>query len=68
MVRWLTTLMEREPLRASLGGLKEAPKSGKDHTPYVQGPVVRQKNAEPTIKQAGERYRLERDDLILNPR
>lgn len=28
---------------SSFGGLKEAPKSGKDHTPYIQGHVVRQK-------------------------
>ncbi|KAB8320773.1 catalase [Tolypothrix campylonemoides VB511288] len=56
---------------SSLGGLKEAPKSGKDHTPYVQGPVVRQKISRPNdYQQAGERYRTfhdeERDDLILN--
>lgn len=56
---------------SSLGGLKEAPKSGKDHTPYVQGPVVRQKISRTNdYKQAGERYRTfedwERDDLILN--
>lgn len=56
---------------SSMGGLKEAPKSGKDHTPYVQGPVVRQKISRPNdYKQAGDRYRAfeewERDDLILN--
>ena len=56
---------------SSMGGLTEAPKSGKDHTPYVQGPVVRQKISRPNdYKQAGERYRTfedsERDDLILN--
>ncbi|MBW4561308.1 MAG: catalase [Mojavia pulchra JT2-VF2] len=56
---------------SSLGGLKEAPKSGKDHTPYVQGPVIRQKISRTNdYQQAGERYRSfhddERDDLILN--
>jgi len=56
---------------SSMGGLKEAPKSGKDHTPYVQGPVIRQKISRPNdYQQAGERYRTfedsERDDLILN--
>lgn len=56
---------------SSMGGLKEAPKSGKDHTPYVQGPVIRQKISRTNdYQQAGERYRTfedsERDDLILN--
>ena len=56
---------------SSLGGLKEAPKSGKDHTPYVHGPGIRQKISRPNdYQQAGERYRTfedwERDDLILN--
>lgn len=56
---------------SSLGGLKEAPKSGKAHTPYVQGHVVRQKISRTNdYQQAGERYRTfedwERDDLILN--
>jgi catalase len=56
---------------SSLGGLKEAPKSGKAHTPYVQGPVIRQKISRTNdYQQAGERYRTfhdeERDDLILN--
>jgi catalase len=56
---------------SSRGGLVEAPKAGKDHTPYVQGPVVRQKISRTNdYKQAGERYRTmedwERDDLINN--
>jgi len=56
---------------SSRGGLQEAPKSGKDHTPYVQGAVVRQKISRTNdYKQAGERYRTmeawERDDLINN--
>jgi catalase len=56
---------------SSLGGLKEAPKAGKDHTPYVAGNLVRQKiDRENNFKQAGERYRTidqgERDDLVFN--
>ena len=56
---------------SSLGGLKEAPKAGKDHTPYVAGNLVRQKISRPNdYKQAGERYRTieqsERDDLVFN--
>ncbi len=56
---------------SSLGGLKEAPKAGKDHTPYVEGNIVRQKiDRENNFKQAGERYRTieqwERDDLVFN--
>ena len=58
-------------LESSLGGLKEAPKAGKPHTPYVEGPVVRQRISRTNdFKQAGELYRAfekwERDDLILN--
>ena len=56
---------------SSIDGLKEAPKSGKDHTPYVQGVVGRAKISRTNdYGQAGERYRtfsdFERDDLILN--
>ena len=56
---------------SSIDGLKEAPKSGKDHTPYVQGPVERKKISRTNdYAQAGDRYRAfsddERDDLILN--
>lgn len=45
--------------------------SGKDHTPYVEGPVTRQKISRTNdYAQAGDRYRAfsddERDDLILN--
>ncbi|MBC8074508.1 MAG: catalase, partial [Chloroflexales bacterium] len=56
---------------SSLGGLQEAPRSGKDHTPQLEGQLVRQ-TIERTndYKQAGERYRAfedwERDDLVLN--
>jgi catalase len=53
------------------GGLKEAPKAGKDHTPYVSGHIVRQAISRPNnYGQAGARYRamaaLERDELISN--
>ena len=56
---------------SSMGGLKEAPKAGKDHAPYVQGNLVRQKIERTNdFKQAGERYRTftkeERDELISN--
>ncbi|HAX77866.1 MAG TPA: catalase [Cyanobacteria bacterium UBA11372] len=56
---------------SSIDGLKEAPKSGKDHTPYVQGVVGRARISRTNdYGQAGERYRtfsdFERDDLILN--
>ncbi|MES1023031.1 catalase-related domain-containing protein [Gloeocapsa sp. BRSZ] len=52
-------------------GLKEAPNSGKDRTPYVEGSVTRQKISRTNdYGQAGDRYRAfsdeERDDLILN--
>ena len=56
---------------STLGGLHEAPKSGPDHTPYIQGNLVRQKiDRTNNFGQAGERYRSfedwERDDLINN--
>jgi len=56
---------------SSMGGLNEAPKTAKDHTPYVQGNLVRQKiERENNFGQAGERYRAftkeERDELISN--
>jgi catalase len=52
-------------------GLREAPKTGKDYTPYVQGNVVRQTISRTNnYGQAGERYRTfeawERDELISN--
>ncbi|MDQ6862053.1 MAG: catalase, partial [Verrucomicrobiota bacterium] len=54
-----------------LGGLKEAAPAGKDHTPYVEGRIVREKiERENNFGQAGERYRAfedwERDELIAN--
>jgi catalase len=56
---------------SSRGGLREAPKAGADHTPYVEGKVVRQRISRTNdYQQAGERYRAiderERDDLINN--
>jgi catalase len=56
---------------SSRGGLVEAPRAGTEHTPYVQGAVVRQKISRTNdYKQAGERYRTmedwERDDLVNN--
>ncbi|MFL6446672.1 MAG: catalase [Bryobacteraceae bacterium] len=56
---------------SSLGGLKEAPSSGKHHTPFVQGNVVRQRIERTNdFKQAGERYRSyeewEREELVNN--
>ncbi|OUZ38990.1 hypothetical protein CBM15_10400 [Solibacillus kalamii] len=54
-----------------LGGLKEAKQSGKEHTPFVEGNIVRQPiDRTNDTKQAGETYRKfekwEQDDLILN--
>ncbi|MFN2454114.1 MAG: catalase [Pyrinomonadaceae bacterium] len=56
---------------SSQGGLHEAPMTGKAHTPYVEGNVVRKAISRTNnYGQAGERYRAiedwERDDLILN--
>lgn len=56
---------------SSMNGLKEAPRPGKDHTPYYQAALVRQRiDRENNFKQAGETYRnfeeWERDELISN--
>jgi len=56
---------------SSLGGLTESPRAGADHTPAVQGNVVRQRIERTNdYKQAGERYRTfedwERNELIAN--
>lgn len=56
---------------STLGGLKEAPKPGKDHTPSYNANLIRQKiDRQNNFKQAGERYRQheawEKDDLITN--
>lgn len=54
-----------------LGGLREAPKAGKDYTPRYEANLVRQKIERPNnFKQAGETFRTfedwERDELISN--
>lgn len=54
-----------------LDGLKEAVQTGTEHTPYVEGEVVRESiDRENNFGQAGETYRTfeqwEKDDLILN--
>jgi catalase len=51
--------------------LREAPRAGKDHAPFVSGHVVRQKiGRQNNYGQAGERWRAmedwERDELISN--
>ncbi|HZH89690.1 MAG TPA: catalase [Pyrinomonadaceae bacterium] len=56
---------------SSRGGLREAPRAGRDHTPYVEGAVTRRKIGRTNdFKQAGERYRTmeewERDELVGN--
>jgi catalase len=56
---------------SSIDGFKEAPQSGKPHTPHVEGIVGWQKISRTNdYGQAGDRYRtfsdFERDDLILN--
>ncbi len=56
---------------SSLGGLQEGTASGKDHTPYIEGKLVREKiERKNDFAQAGERYRTidkwERDDLVFN--
>jgi catalase len=56
---------------SSMGGLKEATRRGKEHTPVYHAALVREKiSRENNFKQAGETYRnfeeWERDDLINN--
>jgi len=57
---------------STLGGLKEAPRAGKDHEPsYNNVRLVRQKiDRQNNFKQAGERWRMhedwEKDELVLN--
>jgi catalase len=69
LVPGLNNHVNYEP--SSLGGLKEAPKAGKDHTPFYSASLVRQKiDRTNDFKQAGETYRnfedWERDELINN--
>ena len=43
---------------SSMNGLKEAPRSGKDHTPHYSASLVREKiSRQNNFKQAGETYR-----------
>lgn len=56
---------------SSLGGLREAPAGGAEHTPLAAGPLVRQPLPRANnYQQAGERYRAfedwERDELVAN--
>lgn len=56
---------------SAMGGLKEAPRPGKDHAPFVQGNLVREAIDRPNnFKQAGETYRNfskeYKDELIGN--
>ncbi len=56
---------------SSLNGLQEAPRSAPDHTPRIEGNLVREPIERTNdFQQAGERYRLfedwERDELISN--
>ncbi|MED4582418.1 catalase [Brevibacillus choshinensis] len=56
---------------STIGGLHEAKQDGKDHQPYVEGNIVRQKiDRTNDFKQPGDRYRImedwEKDDLIAN--
>src|SRR5690625_599377 len=56
---------------SSLGGLEEAEQLGKEHTPHVEGNLVREPiDRQNNTKQAGETYRMfepwEQDDLISN--
>jgi len=69
LVAGLNPHINYEP--SNLGGLREAPKAGKDHTPHYSANLVRQKiDRTNDFKQAGERYRTfedwEREDLISN--
>src|SRR5690606_40821389 len=59
------------PISSSVGGLKEAERAGKDHTPYYAAALVRAKiDRQNNFKQAGEIYRgfeeWEREELIFN--
>lgn len=56
---------------STLGGLKEAPKKGKDYTPHYNASLVREKiSRQNNFSQAGETYRnfedWEKQDLINN--
>jgi len=56
---------------SSMGGLKEAKQAGKEHTPHVEGNLVRESiDRNDNTKQAGDTYRefedWEKDELINN--
>ena len=56
---------------STLGGLREAPRAGKDHTPRYNAMLVREKiSRQNNFGQAGQTYRnfedWERDELISN--
>ncbi|RED56239.1 catalase [Cohnella lupini] len=56
---------------SSLGGIEEARTAGKEHSPLIEGQLVREKIDRPNdYQQAGERYRSfekwEQDELIAN--
>ncbi|GAA0342125.1 catalase KatX [Bacillus carboniphilus] len=56
---------------STLGGFKEAKQVGKEHTPHVEGNLVRESiDRQSNTKQAGETYRRfeqwEKDELISN--
>ena len=69
MVEGVNPHVNYEP--SGLNGLKEAARAGKDHTPYYNAALVREKiSKQNNFGQAGETYRnledWERDELILN--
>lgn len=69
IVEGLNPHVNYEP--STLGGLKEAVKPGKDHTPHYNADLIRQKiDRQNNFKQAGERYHMHEDwekaDLINN--
>jgi len=69
IVEGLNPHINYEP--STLGGLKEAPRAGKEHTPLYQAALVREKiSRQNNFKQAGETFRnfeaWEKDELILN--
>ncbi|KAA6440864.1 catalase [Dyadobacter flavalbus] len=69
IVEGLNPHVNYEP--STMGGLKEAPRNGREHTPMYQAALVREKiSRQNNFQQAGETYRnfedWERDDLINN--
>lgn len=69
LVEGLNPHVNYEP--SSMNGLKEAPRTKKDHTPHYNAALVREKiSRQNNFKQAGETYRKfeewEREELIKN--